>query len=107
MPASASQDRGTRLGLSDPPLYVPVHVHRKLYLPHYLGFEEASLFAPGEAMRAFDTAHGRSAILICNDAWQPVVPFLAVHDGARMLFLPSNSSTVLPENEPYWCELTR
>jgi predicted amidohydrolase len=84
-----------------------VHVHRKLYLPHYGAFEEADAFTPGDSLRAFDTALGRTAVLICNDAWQPVVPFLAVHDGARVLLLPSNSSDAMPEAEAYWRELTR
>ena len=83
------------------------HVHRKLYLVQYLGFEEAAHFAPGDELRAFDTAHGRLATLICNDAWQPVLPFLAVHDGARVLLMPSASSTAVPEAEPYWRALTR
>ena len=84
-----------------------VHVHRKLYLVQYLGFEEGSWFAPGDELRAFDTALGRMATLICNDAWQPVLPFLAVHDGAGVLMMPSASSTVVREAEPYWRALTR
>src|SRR4051794_32522094 len=58
----------------------PVHVHRKLYLSGYPPFEEDRLFEPGETMRAFDTALGRMAVLICNDAWQPFLPSLAAHD---------------------------
>src|SRR2546423_8417302 len=57
-----------------------VHVHRKLYLPDYAPFEEGKLFAEGDELRAFDTALGRFAVLICNDAWQPFLPFLAVQD---------------------------
>src|SRR5947209_5342823 len=84
-----------------------LHVHRKLYLTDYLVWEEGSLFAPGESLRAFDTRLGRMAVLICNDAWQSFLPFLAVQDGARILLVPSNSATVLPEIEPAWRELTR
>ena len=51
-----------------------VHVHRKLYLVGYPPFEETALFAPGTAMRAFTTALGRFAVMICNDAWQPALP---------------------------------
>ncbi len=86
---------------------VPVHVQRKLYLVDYAPFEEGERFAPGESMRAFDTALGRMAVLICNDAWQPFLPALAVHDGAEILFMPSASSTAVPEAEAYWRELTR
>jgi predicted amidohydrolase len=83
-----------------------VHVHRKLYLPQTVA-DESLVFTPGERMRAFDTAFGRTAVLICNDAWQPVLPFLAVHEGARVLLMPACSSTFLPEAEAYWRDLTR
>ena len=85
----------------------PQHVHRKLYLAGYPPFEEDRLFERGEAMRAFDTALGRMAVLICNDAWQPFLPSLAVHDGAEILLMPACSSTAVREAEPYWRELTR
>jgi predicted amidohydrolase len=68
------------------------HVHRKLSLPTYSVFEERKHFSPGQAMRAFDTPFGRMAILLCFDAWQPMLPFLAVQDGARVLIVPANSS---------------
>jgi len=86
---------------------VPVHVHRKLYLTDYAPFDEDALFAPGETMRAFDTALGRTAVLICNDAWQPFLPSLAAHDGAELLLIPANSSSAVPEAEAYWRALTR
>jgi predicted amidohydrolase len=68
------------------------HLHRKLYLPTYGAFEERKHFSPGQAMRAFDTPFGRMAILVCNDMWQPMLPFLAVQDGAQILLVPANSS---------------
>jgi predicted amidohydrolase len=86
---------------------VPLHVHRKLYLCDYPPFDEHARFAAGEAMRSFDTAFGRVAILICNDAWQPFLPSLAAHDGAELLVVPAASSTAVPEAEPYWRDLTR
>jgi predicted amidohydrolase len=84
-----------------------VHVHRKLYLVDYAPFEEAALFAEGGELRAFDTALGRFAVLICNDAWQPFLPVIAVHDGARVLLVPAASSTAVPEAERYTRGLTR
>jgi predicted amidohydrolase len=84
-----------------------LHVHRKLYLVDYAPFEEGAHFAPGESLRAFDTAGGRVAVLICNDAWQPFLPSLAAQDGAELLLVPAASSTVVPEAEPYWREATR
>lgn len=86
---------------------IAVHVHRKLYLVDYAPFDEDRSFAPGESLRAFDTALGRMATLICNDAWQPFLPSLAVHDGAEVLLIPAASSTEVPEAEAYWNELTR
>jgi predicted amidohydrolase len=86
---------------------LPLHVHRKLYLAGYAPFEEDRVFEPGQTMRAFDTALGRMAVLICNDAWQPFLPSLAVLDGAEILLMPACSSTAVTEAEPYWRELTR
>ena len=84
-----------------------VHVHRKLYLVDYAPFYEDELFESGSELRAFDTTHGRVAALVCNDAWQPFLPFIAAQDGARVLLVPSCSSTAMPEAEEYWRELTR
>jgi predicted amidohydrolase len=87
-----------------------VHSHRKLYLPTYDVFEERKHFSPGQTMRAFDTRHGRMATLICNDAWQPHLAFLAVQDGARVLLMPTNSSqSRFPErydSQTYWRDIT-
>lgn len=87
-----------------------VHSHRKLYLPTYDVFEERKHFSPGQSMRAYDTRHGRMATLICNDAWQPQLAFLAVQDGARVLLIPTNSSqSRFPErydSQTYWRDIT-
>ncbi|MEA2300829.1 MAG: hypothetical protein QOE44_1364 [Solirubrobacteraceae bacterium] len=86
------------------------HCHRKLFLPTYDVFEERKYFSPGQAMRAFDTRHGRVATLICNDAWQPQIGFLAVQDGARVLYIPTNSAqSRFPDrydSETYWRDIT-
>ena len=87
-----------------------VHTHRKLYLPTYDVFEERKHFSPGQSMRAYDTRHGRMATLICNDAWQPQLAFLAVQDGARVLFIPTNSAqSRFPErydSRTYWRDIS-
>jgi len=85
----------------------PVQVQRKLYLPDYAPFAEHALFTPGERLRTFDTALGRVAVLICNDAWQPYLPTFAAQGGAQLLLVPAASSTAVPEAEAYWRELTR
>jgi NAD+ synthetase len=68
-----------------------VHVHRKVFLPTYGMFDEERFVDSGTAVRAFDTAWGRAAILICEDAWHSVSATLAALDGARLLLVPSAS----------------
>jgi omega-amidase len=46
------------------------HVHRKLHLPNYGMFEEARYFFKGNSIEAFDTAFGRSVMLVCEDLWR-------------------------------------
>ncbi len=88
-----------------------VHVHRKLYLPTYDLFEERKHFSPGQHMRAFETPSARTAILTCNDAWQPQLAFVAVQDGARLLLMPTSSAqSLFPErydSPTYWHDITR
>jgi predicted amidohydrolase len=77
-----------------------VRVQRKAYLPTYGRFEEHKHFTAGPSLRAFDTGWGRAALLICNDAWQPPLPFLAVHDGARTLIVPACSALAADSGDP-------
>ena len=90
-----------------------VHVQRKTTLPTYGRWEEHKFFRHGPALRAFDTRLGRFALLICNDAWQAPLAFLAAHDGARLLIIPACSSleveagTDPAELERDWAELLR
>ena len=88
------------------------HLHRKLYLPNYRIYEERKHYNPGQSMRAFDTGFGRMAILICNDAWQPFLPFIAVQDGAQVLIIPADSGSYpsyaeLLDTRDYWRGITR
>ena len=46
------------------------HIHRKLHLPNYGMFEEARYFFKGARIDAFDTVHGRSVMLVCEDLWR-------------------------------------
>jgi len=86
-----------------------LHTHRKLYLPNYSVWEERKHASPGQSMRAYDTRFGRMATLICNDAWQPVLSWLATQDGADMLLVPTNSAAAFgPETVDvvsYWDQL--
>ncbi|MGH2913380.1 MAG: nitrilase-related carbon-nitrogen hydrolase [Solirubrobacteraceae bacterium] len=86
-----------------------LHVHRKLYLPNYLQWEERKHYSPGQSLRAFDTGHGRAAVLICYDAWQAPLPWLAAQDGAELLLIPTNSAadddSEALHTIDHWCEL--
>jgi predicted amidohydrolase len=67
------------------------HIHRKVYLPTYGIFDEQRYLAAGGAVRAFETALGRMAILICEDMWHPAAAGIAAWDGAEVLICPSAS----------------
>ena len=88
-----------------------VHIHRKLYLPAYAPFEERNHFNPGPTLRAFPVnPDTQMAVLLCNDAWQPQLAFLAVQDGARVLLVPAASAqSRFPEHydsHEYWHDIT-
>jgi predicted amidohydrolase len=50
------------------------------------------------------------AVLVCNDAWQPQLAFLATQDGARVLLVPAASAqSRFPEHydsHEYWHDIT-
>jgi predicted amidohydrolase len=88
-----------------------VHVHRKLYLPAYAPFEERNHFTPGPTLRAFPVEPDtRASVLLCNDAWQAQLAFLATQDGARILLVPAASAqSQFPEHydsREYWHDIT-
>jgi NAD+ synthase (glutamine-hydrolysing) len=68
-----------------------VHVHHKVYLPTYGLFDEGRFFAPGNAVRAFDTRFGRFGMLICEDFWHASPPYILWQDGADLLLFSSAS----------------
>lgn len=81
-----------------------VRIQRKMYLPTYRGWEERKHFRPGGQLNCHDVLGTRLAMLICNDAWQPAVPWLAAHSGAEVLVVPVNSAVaeVGVENQRAW-----
>ena len=87
------------------------HVHRKVFRVTYHIFEEGKYFSAGDSMRAFDSAAGRMSILVCNDAWQPPLVFVAVQDGAQVLLVPSDSGEstfdTVADTRAYWRQITR
>jgi NAD+ synthetase len=68
-----------------------LHLHRKVFLPTYGVFQEDRFVEPGASVRAFDTAWGRAAILVCEDAWHSLSGTLAALDGAQVVFVVSAS----------------
>ncbi len=68
-----------------------VQVQRKLFLPTYRGWEERKHFRPGARLRRFDVRGVPVGVLVCNDLWQPPMPWLAVHGGAEVLVVIANS----------------
>ena len=67
-------------------------IQRKMFLPTYRGWEERKHFRPGGRLQCYDAVGTRLSILICNDAWQPALPWLATHSGAEILVVPVNSA---------------
>jgi N-carbamoylputrescine amidase len=68
-----------------------VHVHRKMFLPTYGVFDEERFLSRGRRLQAFETRLGRTAMLICEDAWHAIMPTIAAIKGARILIVPSAS----------------
>ncbi|MGH7518273.1 MAG: NAD+ synthase [Gemmatimonadales bacterium] len=67
------------------------HVHRKIFLPTYGVFDEERFVESGRAIEAFDTAWGRAALVVCEDAWHSIVPTIGALDGAQIILVPSAS----------------
>jgi len=53
--------------------------------------EERFVDSGQDGVRAFDTAWGRAAILICEDAWHSLCGTIAALDGAQLILVPSAS----------------
>ncbi len=93
------------------------HVHRKLFLPTYGLFDEERFVDRGFEVRAFETEWGRTAMLICEDAWHSLTGTVAALDGATMLFVlsaspargvwPREDEGPVPANLKRWERLAR
>lgn len=71
--------------------YLPLHVHRKIFLPTYGLFDEARFVEPGRELRAFDTPLGRMGMLICEDVWHSLTAAVLALDGAEVVLVSSAS----------------
>jgi NAD+ synthetase len=65
------------------------HVHRKIFLPTYGLFDEERFVERGREIRAFDTAWGRAAVLVCEDVWHSMTGTIAALDGAQLIIVPT------------------
>jgi N-carbamoylputrescine amidase len=65
-------------------------LYRKMHIPDDPLFYEKFYFTPGDlGFRAFDTAAGRIAVLICWDQWFPEGARLLALDGAELILYPT------------------
>jgi len=88
------------------------HVHRKMFLPTYGVFDEERFVTRGRTIEAFDTSHGRAAILICEDACHSIAVTVAALRGAQILYIPSASpgsglEDAEPANVRMWRDIMR
>lgn len=93
------------------------HVHRKLFLPTYGMFDEERFVDRGFEIRAFDTAWGRAAVMICEDCWHSFTGTIAALDGADLIFVlsaspargiwPREDEGSVPANLKRWERLAR
>src|SRR5690242_19279925 len=87
--ARGLEDNRTPAPNPQPPTPGIRHVHRKVFLPTYGVFDEARFVEAGHHIAAFDTRHGRAAILICEDAWHGISGTVAALDGAQVVYVVS------------------
>lgn len=67
-------------------------VHRKLNLPGYGRLTETRHYAGGDRLDPVPFGGWSVATLICADAWNPALPWLAALRGADLLALPTASA---------------
>ncbi len=68
-----------------------LHIQKKIFLPTYGMFDEARYFRRGSAFTAYDGVLGKSAILICEDAWHMEMAYAAAESGAESIIVISSS----------------
>jgi predicted amidohydrolase len=73
-----------------------IHTHRKLYPPTYGIFEEMRYFNRGSDLVAFDSTRlGRIGVLVCEDLWHPILPYVLAQQGAQLIVTIAASPTRL------------
>jgi len=68
------------------------HVHRKLNIPNYGKLEEGKYYAKGKSLDTYDLSSvWRAGILVCADAWDPIMANLVFQQAATLLISPISS----------------
>lgn len=93
-----------RLGSEGPRV---LHVHRKVFLPSYGVFDEGRYVSRGRSVEGYDSILGRSATLICEDAWHSISSTIAALEGATVILIASASparglDSEMPRNVRRW-----
>ncbi|WP_104176575.1 nitrilase-related carbon-nitrogen hydrolase [Cryobacterium sp. Y50] len=69
-----------------------MHLQRKLHPVASPPWNEHLVFAAGDRLNTPTVRGAKCAVIICNDMWHPVVPWLAAHGGAEVLIVPVASA---------------
>lgn len=73
-----------------------IHTHRKIYPPTYGIFEEMRYFSRGNDLLTFESRRlGRVGVLVCEDLWHPVLPYVLAQEGAQLIVTIAASPTRL------------
>ena len=68
-----------------------VHNHNKMHLPNYGMFEEARFYSKGSSLESFETKHGLSCMVVCEDLWRANVIADISSLQVKILYVLSNS----------------
>lgn len=68
-----------------------VHMQKKIFLPTYGMFDEGRYFGRGREFSAYTGALGKTAVLICEDAWHMEMAYAAAETAAETVVVISAS----------------
>jgi predicted amidohydrolase len=76
------------------------HTHHKIYPPTYGIFEEERYFLAGQNARVYESKKlGRIGLLVCEDLWHPILPYMLSYQGAQLIITIAASPTRLGSSE--------
>lgn len=87
---------------------VGTEVQRKLHPVATPPFDEHLVYEAGDILRAVGIRGVPAATVVCNDMWHPVVPWLAVQQGAEVLVVPvASAESEMPGVKQVWEAILR